>query len=619
MIIEWGHYALFLALALSLVQIIIPLTPYWQLSRYTALGQCFFVSVSFISLINAFLQNDFSVLYVTLHSHTQLPWIYRFCAVWGAHEGSLLLWVFILSGWMGAVALFSHRLPQKFVSGILAVLGFIAFGFYAFVLTLSDPFTRLLKTPLNGQDLNPLLQDPGLVSHPPLLYMGYVGFSVTFAFAIAALLNRRLDAEWAGWVRPWAITAWCFLTIGIVLGSWWAYRMLGWGGFWFWDPVENASFLPWLVGTALIHSLKVTEKRNIFKAWTVLLCVLTFSLSLLGTFLVRSGVLISVHAFAVDPKRGAYILTFLSVVVGGSFLVYALRGRSLIHSLSLNFWSKEMLIFMNNIILFVSMLTVLLGTLYPLIISGLDLGIISVGAPYFNFVFKPLMIPLLFLMGLAPLVNWQNTDIRPLIKSTLLIFLISLVLSFSIPWLLTSPWDGDAVWGMTLVFWILINAFRRFNRRRWSMILSHAGVAITTIGIVLSTAYSEQRDLVMNIHERARIGPYEFQLENVMGLKGPNYEGARATVWVYNQHHLYRVLYPEQRIYTVSQNILPKTAIDAGFSRDLYVALGRPVRTDQWEMRIHYKPFVRWIWMGGLLMALGGFVTLWTSRVKKHG
>jgi cytochrome c-type biogenesis protein CcmF len=637
---ELGHYALILALCLAILQVILPIigvaranVAYQSATPYLAIGQLIFVGVSFFALAYAFITNDFTVAYVAENSNTHLPLIYRFCAVWGAHEGSLLLWVFILTLWMAAVSILSRHLPLDMLARVLAVLALVAIGFYLLILITSDPFTRLfIGVPTNGNGLNPLLQDPGLVTHPPILYMGYVGFSVAFAFAIAALWGGRFDTVWIRWSRPWTLAAWSFLTGGIVLGSWWAYRELGWGGWWFWDPVENASFLPWLVGTALIHSLAVSAKRDVFKAWTVLLAVCAFSLSLMGTFLVRSGVLISVHAFASDPKRGAFILQFLTIVIGGSLLLYALRGRKLVNSGNFDFWSRESLLLANNVILFAAMLTVLLGTLYPLIVDALGLGKISVGPPYFNLVFIPLMVPLLFLMGAAPAFYWGQSNPRLFLRRFALVFIFSMVLALLLPLFFGVEFKFSVWMGLALTFWILLNLLvdlmpmryryrsqlQPIRQRSWSMMFAHAGMIVTVTGIVLSLAYSDQRDLVMKIGEITQIKDYQFQLTAVNNLNGPNYHGATATVLVSENNQLISTLYPEMRIYDVEQSDLSKTAIDVSVFRDLYVALGQPLNNGEWAMRIYYKPFVRWIWVGGLLMVVGGAIAVLGRRYRKR-
>ena len=569
---------------------------------------------SFIALSTAFLTNDFSVAYVAENSNSAMPWFYRLCAVWGAHEGSLLLWVFILTVWMALVARFSQKLPLEFISRVLSVMALIAVGFYFFILFTSNPFLRLLPNfPVNGASLNPLLQDPGLVAHPPMLYMGYVGFSVAFSFAIAALLSGKLDARWAAWTRPWTMAAWSFLTLGIVLGSWWSYRELGWGGWWFWDPVENASFMPWLVGTALIHSLMVTEKRDAFKAWTVLLSMCAFSLSLLGTFLVRSGILVSVHAFAIDPTRGTYILGFLTIVVGLSLLLFVYRANTLSKKVKLNLNSRETFLLINNAILFVAMLTVLLGTLYPLLVAILHWGQLSVGAPYFNMVFIPLMIPLFIFMGLGPYFYWQKGQSINLKRHALVVASVSLMLS-AVLILVFAYWRTSAFFGLALSLWLMINIgyliIKQFRYKPWSVSLAHMGIAITTVGIVLSMSFSQESQLRMNIGDSVQLDGYQFTLASIVGLKGPDYHGVKANVVVTQNGRRIALMHPEQRIYPVSHTALAKVAISDNLWRDLYVALGRPVGKKAWGMRIYTKPFVRWIWLGGLLMVLAGLISL---------
>lgn len=637
MIIEFGHYALILALCLAILQVILPtvgvfrsVPAYQATAPYLAFSQFIFVAISFFILAYGFLTNDFTVAYIAENSNTHLPFIYRFCAIWGAHEGSLLLWVFILTIWMAAVSVFSRHLPLDMLARVLAVLACVAIGFYLLILMTSDPFTRLfVNVPTDGNGLNPLLQDPGLVTHPPILYMGYVGFSVAFAFAIAALWSGRFDTVWVRRARPWTLAAWSFLTGGIVLGSWWAYRELGWGGWWFWDPVENASFLPWLVGTALIHSLAVSAKRDVFKAWTVLLAVCAFSLSLMGTFLVRSGVLISVHAFASDPRRGAFILQFLTIVIGGSLLLYGLRGKKLVNSGHFDAWSRESLLLANNVILFAAMVTVLLGTLYPLIVDALHLGKISVGPPYFNLVFIPLIVPLLFLMGAAPVFYWRSSDPKIFLRRLSVVFTLAMLLALLLPLFFRVEFRFSVWLGLTLVFWILFNLLtdwlplkqlKKLRQRSLSMTVAHLGMIVTVTGIVLSLAYSDQRDLVMKMGEITQVNAYQFQLSSVDNLQGPNYHGAKATVFVSKNNQPIATLYPEMRIYDVEQSDLSKTAIDVTPFRDLYVALGQPLENGDWAMRVYYKPFVRWIWMGGLMMMLGGilavFMRLYRRRVE---
>lgn len=642
MLPEFGHYALILALCVAILQSVIPLLgastnppriAWMQFAKPAAFAQFFLLSFSFFCLAYAFVSNDFSVAYVAQNSNTQLPAIYRFCAVWGAHEGSLLLWVLLLSVWMAAVSVFSRSLPLKMLARVLAILAMISVGFLLFMLTTSDPFARLLvDTPLNGRDLNPILQDPGLVSHPPMLYMGYVGFSVAFAFAIAALIGGHLDATWARWSRPWTLVAWCFLTIGIVLGSWWAYRELGWGGWWFWDPVENASFLPWLMGTALIHSLIVTEKRNIFKAWTALLAIAAFSLSLLGTFLVRSGVLVSVHTFAVDPQRGAFMLGFLFVVVGGSLSLYAWRAHKIRSLAQFCVESRETLLLSNNIILLVTMLTVLLGTLYPLIIDALGLGKLSVGAPYFNSVFVPLMLPFIFLLAIGPYFYWQNTSVLQLIQKLRYPLLFAVCATFFLLWLFATQITFLVVLGLGLALWVIVATakhlfhwqvgilprFKKLSASQYGMVIAHLGVAVTVIGIVLTTAYTQEREVRLAPGEQVQVAAYQFKFLQEKNLQGPNYNGTAADILVTKNNHEVALLQPEKRLYTVQQMATSKAAIAAGLFRDLYVALGEPIGAQAWSVRIYTKPFVRWIWWGGFLMMMGGIVALCDKRYRRR-
>jgi cytochrome c-type biogenesis protein CcmF len=636
MIPEIGHYALFLAICLAAAQVIMPLrgamaghSAKMRVSRYTAWGQFLLVGLAIFSLAYAFLTNDFSVAYVAENSNSRLPGIYRFCAVWGAHEGSLLLWVFILTGWMVAISLFSRALPAPVRARVLAVLAVIAIGFYLFLLTTSNPFARLLPNiPADGADLNPILQDPGLAVHPPMLYMGYVGFAVPFAFAMAALLSGHLDPRWARWARPWTTVAWCFLTLGIVLGSAWAYRELGWGGWWFWDPVENASFLPWLAGTALIHSLAVTEKRQLFKAWTVLLAVCAFSLSLLGTFLVRSGILVSVHSFAADPQRGLFMLGFLLFVVGGSLALYAWRGSALATDGEFTLASRESLLLTNNILLFVAMLTVLLGTLYPLIIEILHLGKLSVGPPYFNLMLMPLMAPMFVLMAIAPLFQWRSMPIKNLLSKLLIYLVIVIFLAAVLPWVLGFR---NTLWifcGLALALWVVLLTLnhgftwqkwprlRRITLSRWAMVLAHLGVGVTALGIICSTAYSERRDVGMRPSDSATIGPYQVQFRQVADLRGPNYEGLQGEVGLYRHGKLLRVLFPQQRYFRVADTVTTKAAIDAGMFRDVYVALGSSLPNGAWSFRLYYKPFIRWIWAGGVMMVIGGLLAVADRRYR---
>lgn len=625
MIPELGHYALILALCLTLTQAVLPLmgsfTGRVNLMQYAApaaWGQCFFISLAYFSLVYAFLSNDFSVAYVAHNSNSQLPVIYRFCAVWGAHEGSLLLWVLLLSFWTVAVVIFSRHLELITRARVLAVLGIISTGFLLFILLTSNPFLRYLPYfPQDGNDLNPLLQDPGLVSHPPMLYMGYVGFSVAFAFAIAALLGGRLDASWARWSKPWTLMAWSFLTLGIILGSWWAYRELGWGGWWFWDPVENASLLPWLTGTALIHSLSVSEKRDAFKAWTVLLAIFTFSLSLMGTFLVRSSVLISVHAFATDPLRGVFMLGFLVIVIGTSLLLYAIRAHKVRNEVHFALFSRESFLLVNNLLFTGLMLTILLGTLYPLIIDSLGLEKLSVGPPYFNLVFIPFMVCILFFMGMAVFSRWQATEIHRIYKRALFGFLLAVILAVLFNWA-----QGLNFWvilGLSLAWWVIISTVqmpfkKKLSRSQWGMVVAHIGVAVCTIGVVLTSHYSVQREVRMQPQDVVTLGNYQFQFLGTREIVGPNYKGIEGGVLVKKNNRIIKLLRPEQRIYNVQKTVLAKTAIDAGWFRDLYVALGEPLEQNAWSLRLYYKPFIRWIWYGGLLMMLGGLLAFSDRR-----
>lgn len=633
MIAELGHFALILALCLAVAQAIFPLigakwgkVTWMQLARPLAYGQCLFLTLAFAALAFAFLTNDFSLTYVAENSNSHLPAIYRFCAVWGAHEGSLLLWVCLLGFWMAAVAAFSRSLPLLTVARVLSVLAMIAVGFLLFLLCTSDPFVRLWPVTIyEGQDLNPLLQDPGLVIHPPILYMGYVGFSVAFAFAIAALMSGRLDAAWARWSKPWTLLAFCFLTAGITLGSWWAYRELGWGGWWFWDPVENASFLPWLVGAALIHSLTLTEKRDACKAWTVLLAIFAFSLSLLGTFLVRSGVLISVHSFAVDPRRGVFMLCFLAIVIGASLLLYAIQIRRVRTVVNFHWSGRESLLLVNYLLLTALMLTILLGTLYPLIIDSLGFEKISVGPPYFNLVFIPFMLCVLFFMAFAPLLRWYDTPLR-LLSRAFFIGCITFSLAAVLPWLLANSISLGVVVGLGLAFFILgmtlytliQKLFKRvaITRSQWGMLLAHGGIAVCVIGVVLSTHYSVQQEVRMLPGEQILSGPYAFRFLGTRPLVGPNYTGVEGGVLVSQQGQLLTLLKPQQRVYNASKTALSKTAIDAGLFRDLYVALGESLPGNAWSLRIYYKPFVRWIWGGGLFIIFGGLLALTDKRYR---
>ncbi|RRV42037.1 heme lyase CcmF/NrfE family subunit [Pseudomonas sp. o96-267] len=639
MIPELGHLAMILALCLCLVQATLPLIGAWRgdhqwmsLAQPAAWGQFAFLLFSFICLTYAFMVDDFSVAYVANNSNSALPWYYKFSAVWGAHEGSLLLWALILAGWTFAVAIFSRHLPEEMLARVLAVMGMISVGFLLFLIVTSNPFERLLpNSPADGRDLNPLLQDFGLIVHPPMLYMGYVGFSVAFAFAIAALLGGKLDAAWARWSRPWTIIAWAFLGIGIALGSWWAYYELGWGGWWFWDPVENASFMPWLVGTALIHSLAVTEKRGVFKSWTVLLAIAAFSLSLLGTFLVRSGVLTSVHAFATDPERGVFILAFLLVVVGGSLALFAVRAPVVKSQVGFGLWSRETLLLVNNIVLVVSAAMILLGTLYPLVLDALTGAKLSVGPPYFNALFLPLRALLMAVISVGVLVRWKDTPLKWLGSMLAPVLVASVVLAVIATFL-----HGDFHWAVLavclLAFWVILAGVRdildktrhkglikglpSLSRSYWGMQMAHLGFAVCALGVVLTSLGSYERDLRMAPGDSVELAGYRFQFEGAVHHEGPNFISDKGTVRVFDGERQIKVLHPEKRLYTVQQATMTEAGIDAGFTRDLFVALGEPLEQGAWAVRIHIKPFVRWIWLGALLMGFGGFLAAADKRYR---
>ena len=640
MIAELGHFALILALCVALTQGPLLLTGahrqragWIALARPAAIAQAILIAVAFGCLIATFVLNDFTVLYVAQHSNSLLPLPYRVAATWGGHEGSLLLWSLMLALWSLAAALFSKQLPDAILARVLGVLALISAGFLLFILLTSNPFERLLPGAAEGRDLNPLLQDPGLILHPPMLYMGYVGFSVAYAFAIAALLSGRLDAAWARWSRPWTTAAWAFLTLGIALGSWWAYYELGWGGWWFWDPVENASFMPWLVGTALLHSLAVTEKRGSFRAWTVLLAIAAFSLCLLGTFLVRSGVLVSVHAFASDPSRGLFILVLLIVAIGGSLLLYALKGGRVRARVEHTLWSRESFLLGNNILLMAAMLVVLLGTLLPLVHKELGLGSISIGEPFFNTMFTALMAPFALLLGLGPLIRWRRDDVARQIKRLIIALLVTLSLSLALPWLLQDRITAMAVIGLMMALWVLIFALlevherathrhgfwrglRTLTRSQWGMVLGHVGVAVTVIGITFSQNYSVERDVRMRPGDSIDIHLYHFVFNGVRNIVGPNWTGGEGIIAVTRNGRPEATLYAEKRFYTASRMMMTEAAISGGLTRDLYAALGEELSDGSWAVRLYYKPFVRWIWYGGVLMALGGLCCMLDPRYR---
>ena len=638
---EIGLFALITAMTLSLVLAIVPqlgvhkgVAKWIAVAKPVAIGQFLFMLLSYLCLTYSFINHDFSVEYVALNSNTNLPFIYRIAAVWGSHEGSLLLWALILSLWTVAVALFSKALPIELSARVLAVMGTVAIGFQLFIIFTSNPFLRIFPIPVEGKDLNPLLQDPGMAIHPPMLYMGYVGFSVAFAFSIAALLNGKLDAAWVRWTRPWTAMAWTFLTTGIVLGSWWAYYELGWGGWWFWDPVENASFMPWLVGTALIHSLAVTEKRGMFKNWTILLSVFAFSLSLLGTFLVRSGVLTSVHAFASDPTRGIFILVFLGVVVGGSLTLFAWRGSTIQTEGKFDLVSREALILVNNILLVATSATILLGTLYPLVIDALGLGKISVGPPYFNSVFIPLTAPLAAFVSIGMLARWRQDKVTRFASLLWLPLVISLIAGTVLAFM-QDHFTWAALIGLTLAVWTGLTAWAVIYARIqdkadkiaalrdvplsiWAMSVAHFGIAIFIVGITLTATYTLEKDIRMSPGQTMQLAGYDFKFHGVTEVAGPNYDASEGRVSVSKNGKEIADLHPQKRIYRASGMPMTEAGIDKSITRDLFVALGEPLdKNGDWALRVYFKPFVRWIWMGGLFMAAGGLLAVADKRYRK--
>lgn len=642
MIPELGHFALIVALLLALTQAILPLVgaqrgnlTLMAVARPAAQGQFVFVAIAFACLAYSFLVNDFSVENVARNSFSQLPEVYRFTATWGSHEGSMLMWVLILGFWTTAVSVFSRHLPDDMVARVIGIMGLVSAGFLAFLLTTSNPFLRLIPTPMDGRDMNPLLQDWGMIIHPPMLYMGYVGFAVAFAFAIAALVSGKLDAAWARWSRPWTTVAWAFLTLGIVLGAWWAYRELGWGGWWFWDPTENASFMPWLAGTALIHSLAVTEKRGAFKAWTVLLALTAFSLSLLGTFLVRSGVLSSVHAFATDPARGSFILGFLAVVIGGSLILYAWRAPKMITGGAFTWFSREALLLANNVVLLAALGSVLLGTLYPLFMDAMGMGKISVGPPYFNAVFVPVMAPVLFLVGVGPLARWKEASLPDMITRLKWALAIAVVVGFLLPFTLDgfNPW---AVLGFVLSIWIALSVLIGFRERLknaqgslmsklgslprafWGMQLAHLGLAVGVAGITVVANYQSERNVKMNVGDYTELAGYTFTFQGATEFPGPNFQGMRGTVEVSKDGKKIATLHPEKRVYNASGMPMTEAAIHPNVFRDVYVALGEPLddRATSWSVRVFHKPFVNWLWFAALMLVIGGFLAASDRRYR---
>lgn len=638
--VELGQYALVLAFVVAIVQ---GTLPWWgvvrgdtrvqAMARTAAFTQLGLLVLSFALLTLAFLQNDFSVDYIARQSNTLLPWWYKISAVWGGHEGSLLLWALVLALWTAAVARFSQALPLDMTARVLAILGLVSTAIISFILFTSNPFNRLFPDfPIEGNDLNPLLQDPGLIFHPPMLYMGYVGFAVPFAFAMAGLMTGRLDSAWARWSRPWALAAWSFLTVGIALGSWWAYYELGWGGWWFWDPVENASFMPWLAGTALLHSLAVSEKRGVFKAWTVLLAIIAFSLSLLGTFLVRSGVLTSVHAFAADPTRGLYILGILVVVVGGSLSLFAWRGAALQRESNHGPFSREMFLLLNNLFLLTATVIVLLGTLFPLIADALELGKFSVGPPYFNLLFVPLTLLLLVFLGVGPSTNWKKQSADVILLPLRKVLLAAVVIAIGLPLIFFGNWPWHVGVTVGLCAWVLgsqlvdiarktqhastrSQGLKKLTRSYWGMQLAHLGLLVLVLGVAFTTSYSVEKDVRLAPGESITVNDYTFRFEGVADHQGPNYVAQRGTLTVSHDGFV-ETLHPEKRIYRVQQNPMTEAAISGNAFRDLYVALGEPLDAGAWAVRIYHKPMIRWIWFGALTMALGALLSMLDKRYR---
>tara|TARA_Y100001934_G_C12346719_1_gene773209 strand:+ start:290 stop:2242 length:1953 start_codon:yes stop_codon:yes gene_type:complete len=642
MVPEIGIFSLVVALCFAIIQAFLPLLssfvrlPDWMIfAKPATYAQALFILIAYICLTWSFINYDFSVVYVARNSNLALPLIYRISGVWGGHEGSMLLWVLILSGWAVAISYFSRNIPLEMVAKVLGVMGLISVGFLLFLLFTSNPFERQLPAPLDGYDLNPLLQDPGLAIHPPMLYMGYVGFSVTFAFAIAALINKEVNSSWARWSRPWTIMAWAFLTIGITLGSWWAYNELGWGGWWFWDPVENASFIPWLVATALIHSLVATEKQGIFAAWSLLLAIFTFSLSLLGTFLVRSGILTSVHAFATDPERGIFILVFLGLIVGGSLLLYSFRAITIKRSSNFSWLSREMALLVNNLLLVVIAATILLGTLYPLILDSLNLGKISVGPPYFNSVFIPLAAPLALLAGIGAMARWRRDRIKRLFSILWLPLTLSFLLGTLWPLINGSGYSFIAVVGGTFGIWTIAasltglthelffrqpkSQFSRIPKNIIGQTLAHAGIGVFVIGISFSSVYTVEKTLRMMPGDQYSIHNYQYKFEGVEQQNGVNYYAQVGTFTVVKNGKVVAYLYPEKRFYTKQNQPMTEAGIKSMVFGDLYAVLGENLdQNGAWSVRLYYNAFVRWIWSGALLMALGGLLSLILRSVHRR-
>jgi len=640
---ELGHLALIVALAFAICLSIIPLvgvqskqqSSFKKLVGYAkplTAGMFAFTSLSLVILAYSFVVDDFSVKYIASHSNTHLPYYFKISAVWGGHEGSLLLWVFSLTAWTAAVAKFSDGIEEEFIARVLAVMGMIGVGFIAFTLLTSNPFERLWPmVPAEGRDLNPMLQDVGLIIHPPLLYLGYVGFAVAFAFAVAALMAGKMDAAWARWSRPWTVGAWMFLTMGIALGSWWAYYELGWGGWWFWDPVENASFMPWLIGTALIHSLAVTEKRGTFRNWTILLAIFAFGLSLLGTFLVRSGVITSVHSFAADPGRGIFILVLLAIAMGGSLTLYAIRANTVASFSRFAFYSRETALLLCNIILVIATMTVLLGTLYPLLVDALGYGKISVGPPYFNAVFIPIMSILFVIMGIGPLIRWKKAKKGELRKHLFKPSIFSISFGLLFPVVYGGEFNALVAMGIILATWVFLVVIKEVRNQlkasgklsvsHLGMAVAHAGIAITIVGVTIVSSYESETNIKMALHEKVTISGYEVEFNGVKHVEGPNYSAEQGQINIYKvkgsgESDFVTLLKPERRTYRVQTMGMTEAGIDPGLFRDVYVALGDPLPGGAWQIRVHYKPFIRWIWLGAIFMSIGGILSMLDKRYR---
>ncbi len=641
MIPELGQFSLALALCMAIVQTALPISakllraPSLYLgTRYAARGQFAFLVISFLCLTYAFISYDFSVKYVVQNSNTALPLMYRISAVWGAHEGSLLLWVLMLAGWTAALSWLSREVPDDFLAKVLGVLGVVSIGFLLFLILTSNPFNRIIPAAVEGRDLNPLLQDPGLVFHPPMLYMGYVGFSVAFAFAVAALISGRLDAAWARWSKPWTNMAWVSLTLGIALGSWWAYYELGWGGWWFWDPVENASFMPWLVGTALIHSLSATEKRGLFKSWTVLLAMLAFSLSLIGAFLVRSGVLTSVHTFATDPGRGVFLLILISIVIGSSLVIYGIRAPSIRASGSYALVSREVGLLLNNVFMVTAAATILLGTLYPLFLDALGLGKVSVGPPYFNAVFIPLTLPVAALVGIGAMARWKRDEFSRLMGKLWWLLAVSVLTGCLLPLIMGGAYQWLAAVGLTLAIWTagstVYGLFDRVRHRKdkltallkqprgiWGMSIAHLGISVFVVGVTMVSLYESEKDVRMAPGDTYELGGLSFKFDGVHRQAVDNYISLMGTVHASREGQQIATVFPEKRHYPIQADPMTEAGIQPGLFRDLYVSLGEPLDdSGAWSVRIHIKPFVRWIWLGAIFMAIGGFLAATDQRLR---